>query len=128
MRGSPWRFFKNFPGQKCWKNRKIDDLGVFGPGKRFPRRFGRNPTKNRPKTCLGGDFLGQNKIFNVWKFFKKNQGFLQKAKVTCCKGNILHAPTMVPGPFLGVSENKLQIRFDKSKEIIKIFSDYVSKI
>ena len=32
------------------------------------------------------------------------------------------------GTILGVSENKLQIRFDKSKEIIKIFSDYVSKI
>ena len=32
------------------------------------------------------------------------------------------------GTILGVSENKLQIRFDKSKEIIKIFSDYVTKI
>ena len=32
------------------------------------------------------------------------------------------------GTILGISEDKLQIRFDRSKEIIKIFSDYVSKI
>ena len=31
------------------------------------------------------------------------------------------------GTILGISEDKLQIRFDRSKEIIKIFSDYVSK-
>jgi len=38
---------------------KIVEFGGFGPGKRFPRRFGRNPTKKHPKICLGGDFLGQ---------------------------------------------------------------------
>ncbi len=32
------------------------------------------------------------------------------------------------GTILGISEKKLQIRFDRSKEIIKIFSDFVSKI
>ena len=32
------------------------------------------------------------------------------------------------GTILGVSEDKLQIRFDKSREILKIFSDFVSKI
>ena len=32
------------------------------------------------------------------------------------------------GVILGISDNKLQIRFDKSGEVIKIFSDYVSKI
>ncbi len=32
------------------------------------------------------------------------------------------------GIILGISDNKLQIRFDNSGEVIKIFSDYVSKI
>ena len=32
------------------------------------------------------------------------------------------------GIILGVSENKLQIRFEKSNEIVKIFSDFVSKV
>ena len=38
------------------------EFGGFGPGKGFLRRFGRLWIKNRPKICLGGDFLGQNKI------------------------------------------------------------------
>ncbi len=32
------------------------------------------------------------------------------------------------GVILGISDNKLQIRFDNSGEVIRIFSDYVSKI
>ena len=32
------------------------------------------------------------------------------------------------GIILGISDNKLQIRFDNSGEVIKIFSDYVSKM
>ena len=48
---------------------KIDDLVVFGPGNGFLRRFGDQQAKNSPKICLGGDFLGQNNIFNVWTFF-----------------------------------------------------------
>jgi DNA helicase-2/ATP-dependent DNA helicase PcrA len=32
------------------------------------------------------------------------------------------------GTILGISEKKLQIRFNSSKEVIKIFSDYVKKV
>ncbi len=32
------------------------------------------------------------------------------------------------GKVLGINENKLQIRFNNSSEIIKIFSDFVKKI
>lgn len=32
------------------------------------------------------------------------------------------------GIILGISDKKLQVRFEGSNEVIKIFSDYVSKI
>ena len=32
------------------------------------------------------------------------------------------------GQILGINDNKLQIRFNNSSEIIKIFSDFVKKI
>ena len=54
--------------EKFEKVDKNNDLGLFGPGKSFLGRFGARGKKNRPKICLGGDFLGQNKIFNVWQF------------------------------------------------------------
>ena len=32
------------------------------------------------------------------------------------------------GTILGISDNKLQIRFENSDEVIKVFSDFVSKL
>ena len=57
--------------EKCEKNEKLDDFGVFGPGNGFLTKFGARQKINRPKVCLGGDFLGQNRKFeNVPKFSK----------------------------------------------------------
>ena len=55
------KFLKKISRPKFSKKiEKNDDLGLFGPGKSFLGRFGARGKKNRPKICLGGDFLGQN--------------------------------------------------------------------
>ena len=77
-----WRFFKKIR-KKTKKTFKNDEFGGFGPGNELLRRFGGNPSKNRPNRCLGGDFLGQIK-FVIFCFFQKmnNQDFLRKNKKT----------------------------------------------
>ena len=59
------RFFlkKRIKNRKNKKKQIIDEFGGFGPGNELLRRFGGNPSKNRPNRCLGGDFLGQNRFF-----------------------------------------------------------------
>ena len=84
------RFIKKIKKkQKTSKNRKkIDEFGGFGPGNKLLRRFGGIPSKNRRNRCLGGDFLGQNKILNFCIFPEKNGG--QAADVYIYIGSVTH--------------------------------------
>ena len=57
--------------KKVQKKIGLAEFGGFDAGNELLRRFGGHPSKNRRNRCLGGDFLGQNKIFKIFDFFKK---------------------------------------------------------
>ena len=73
------KIFEKFV-KKAKKKRKIekttktiDEFGGFGPGNKLLRRFGGNPSKNRPNRCLGGDFLGQTFFLMLSNKFEKSK-------------------------------------------------------
>ena len=77
------KILKNVPVRNVRKNLKIDDLGLFGPGKSFLGRFGARGEKNVQKYALAATFWAKTK-FSIFEKFSKKQVFFAKSK-----GNML---------------------------------------
>ena len=58
----------------------------------------------------------------------EKQKLLNYSSINFSIGDKIFHSEFGEGQVLGINDNKLQIRFNKSSEIIKIFSDFVKKI
>merc|ERR1711991_191276 len=58
----------------------------------------------------------------------EKQKLLNYSSINFSVGDKVFHSEFGEGQVLGINDNKLQIRFNKSSEIIKIFSDFVKKI
>ena len=69
------------------------------------------------------------KVFQIMENInKKNMKLQQFSNPDFEVGEKVHHKEFGSGIILGISDKKLQIRFENSNEVIKVFSDFVSKL
>ena len=95
----------------------------------FRKQYNYNIYRSIPSRFLSELPQKNCRLIQVSKKIEKERKKLKKYSSTAFSiGEKVRHKEFGIGIILGISDNKLQIRFDNSGEVIKIFSDYVSKI